>query len=201
MSESEKYFVFMFPAKSEIRDLLNLAVFILNPREKWPAHITVAGPFRRRPSARAQAKFKSSAFSLGAWNFFSEGRSTVYLKAGVPNIRKYWSKPDFIGNPVPHISIYNGKDLDTAKKIFHKIEPLRLIFGFNIEGIEIVRSSSQRQFDLRSSVNLEVMPGLQGMKLDDAAALSIEDRIDFAAEALAKCKPSPPLQQDLPFKF
>lgn len=188
MTSQPKYFVFIFPAKGEIRSLLNLSVFALSPSEKWPAHVTVAGPFQRRPSSRAQPNFDGTIFTLGVWNFFSQGLNTVFLKVGMEGIYKYWLKPSFIGDPVPHISLYNGSDREFARSAFNELEPKRFYFSFRTSGIEVVKSTAQRQFNLREEVDLSCLSQTKDMTLDDLAALSARDRIQIAALALDACR-------------
>jgi hypothetical protein len=191
MSIDRKYFVFIYPAPGDVRNYLNLAVYALSPNEKWPAHITVAGPFKNFPRPRAQPKFDSTIFSLGPWNFFRDGLNTVYLKVGMPDIWKYWNKPSFIGNPVPHISLYNGSDPEFAKLIFEKINSIPLFFSFPAKGIQIVNSSAQRPTDLREQVNSGCLKSTSGMNLDEIARLPAMDRLEIAIEALARCQTSP----------
>lgn len=188
MNSTEKYFVFIFPARGEIRKLLNLAVFALSPREKWPAHVTVAGPFQRRPHSRSNPNFNRTIFSLGVWNFFDQGLNTVYLKVGMPGMDKYWFKPTFMGNPVAHLSLYNGDDSEFAKDIFLAFQPIRLFFSFHTEGLEVVKSTSQKQFSLREEVDVNIMSDTKGMSLDDIVDLGKVERLRIAETALRQCK-------------
>ena len=188
MSEEARYFVFIYPALGEIRDYLNLAVFALSPREKWPAHITVAGPFSKRPSSRAEPKFNSTVFSLGIWHFFNDGLNTVYLKVGMPDLKRYWLKPGFATNAVPHLSLYNGKDAGFSREIFNKLQPLNLQFSFPVKSIEVVNSSAQRLTDLRQQINADCLKMTEGMQLDDIALLSNSERLEIAVQALMACQ-------------
>lgn len=188
MSDEARYFVFIYPALGEVRDYLNLAVFALSPREKWPAHITVAGPFSKRPSSRAEPKFDSTVFSLGIWHFFNDGLNTVYLKVGMPDIRRYWHKPGFATNPVPHLSLYNGKEVNFSREIFNKLHPLNLQFSFPVKSIEVVNSSAQRSTDLRQQISPDCLNITRGMQLDDIAKLSSGERLEIAVQALLACQ-------------
>lgn len=187
MTTQEKYFVFINPAPSRIRKLLNLAIFALSPTEKWPAHITVAGPFNRRPRSRAHPEFDRTVFVLGVWNFFSIGFGTVYLKVGMPGIEKYWSKPDFVGNPVTHVSIYNGRDFEFANAIFNRLKPINPSFSFPVKGIDIIRSSSQGTTALREEVDISCLEETLGLSIEEVASLSKFERIEIAAKALEEC--------------
>ncbi len=188
MKEASRYFVFVYPALGEVRDYLNLAVFALSPREKWPAHITVAGPFSKRPSSRAKPKFNSTVFSLGVWHFFNDGLNTVYLKVGMPALKRYWLKPGFATNAVPHLSLYNGIDAAFSREIFNKLQPLNLQFSFPVKSIEIVKSSAQRLTDLRQQINADCLKMTEGMQLDDIALLSNSERLEIAVQALKACQ-------------
>ena len=83
---SLKYFYFLYPKRGGIQSLLDLAVFALDPSERWPAHVTVAGPFFRKPRVAKPIAFDGTVFSLGVWNFFSDGLSTVYLRVGMQDM-------------------------------------------------------------------------------------------------------------------
>ncbi|HMT42838.1 2'-5' RNA ligase family protein [Sphingorhabdus sp.] len=187
MNKSSRYFVFIYPSKSDIRDYLNLAVYALSPNEKWPAHITVAGPFAKLPRARAEAKFDATIFSFGVWNFFSQGINTVYLKVGVPDIRRYWLKPSFATNPVPHITLYNGDDAEYARLVFERLSKLKLEFSFRAQGISVVNSSAQRPMDLREQVNVSCLPRTRDLNVDDLRKLTPEERLEIAVDALSAC--------------
>lgn len=191
MNKNSRYFVFIYPKKSDIRDYLNLAVYALSPNEKWPAHITVAGPFTKLPRARAAAKFDATIFSFGVWNFFREGINTVYLKVGVPDIRRYWLKPSFATNPVPHITLYSGDDEQYARLIFERLSKIKLEFSFRADGISVVNSSAQRPMDLREQVDVSCLPSTKSLNIDILRKMTPEERLEIAADALSACLTSP----------
>ena len=189
----KKFFVFIYPSDGRVQKLLDLSVFVLNPNEKWPAHVTLAGPFDRRPNSRSNSNFDATIFSLGVWNFFKDGLNTVYLKVGFTDWRKYWTKPDFVGDPVPHLSLYNGKDRDLAAQLFYRIQPTQPYFGFKINGITVVSSeSAQAETLLRSRVDPRCLPATSNYTIDELARLTKEERIAIAAAALSACSDSEP---------
>jgi hypothetical protein len=106
------------------------------------------------------------------------------------DIFKYWVKPDFIGNPVPHLSIYNGKDPVFAEKIFVQLAQIRPVFAFDVEGIDVINSSGQRRMDLRQAVDVSCIDETKGMNLDYIAHLSADERLRIAALALKQCTES-----------
>jgi hypothetical protein len=186
---SSRYFLFMYPFEADVRGLLSLAIFALNPEEKWPAHVTVAGPFNSRPHAPAKFDGKVPAFCLGTGNFFRQNLSTVYLNIGVHNLRKIWRKPDFTGDPVPHLSLYNGKDRDFAENIFRELSPVRPYFSFSAVGLSVVKSvSGQSVSTLREQVDVSLLDETREMRLDQIRVLPSSERLQIAKLALTRCK-------------
>lgn len=179
----------MYPSQAEVRSLLNMAVFCLDPNEKWPAHITVAGPFQNRPKERAEFNGEATVFALGCGNFFKQGINTVYMKAGVQNIWRVWRKPDFMGNPVPHISLYNGKDRHLAEMIYSRINAINPYFSFRSSGLSLVSSySGQQATTLREQIDTKVIPETFGKSLDEISGLSFEGRLEIATLCILRLK-------------
>ena len=115
----DKYFVFIYPNAGLVRDLLNIAIFLLNPFEKWPAHITVAGPFYNKKQFALQKRvLDTTVFSLSRGNFFKHGSNAVFLNVGFREREEVWRKPDFTGNPIPHLTLYDGPDQMLANQLF-----------------------------------------------------------------------------------
>lgn len=186
---AKRYFFFMYPSQSEVRSLLNMAVFCLDPNEKWPAHITVAGPYQTRPKVKGLFNGEATAFALGCGNFFREGLSTVYLKVGVQNIWSVWRKPDFLGNPVPHLSLYNGKDRQYAEKIFTQAMSINPYFSFRSSGLSLVSSiSGQQGTVLREQIDTKILDRTANMKIDEIRDLNSDERLELAMLCLAKLK-------------
>ena len=110
----DKYFIFLYPDEERAAKLLDFAVFVLNPREKWPAHVTVAGPFSDPRRFEIRREFNETIFALGPSNFFANGGSTVFLRVDFLHRSEVWWKPDFKGRPIPHLTLYDGPNLAFA---------------------------------------------------------------------------------------
>lgn len=179
MTDATKYFVFIYPSDGLVREILDLIVYTISPRERWPAHITVAGPFPRRPRPRSASTFTQSVFALGIGNFFASGSNAVFLRVGMHDIHKYWDKPSFPGVRIPHVSLYNGADAEFAMKLFLELSPARPVFSFETRGVEIVDSSRQLKMSLRERVNTSCLDATKGMRLDDFIDIPNIDRISI----------------------
>ena len=195
---ARKYFLFLYPSEPKLRALLNIAIFALNPEEKWPAHVTVAGPFSKRPSYVRQLPPHTTAFSLGLGNFFPQGINTVYLRIGLPEIRHIWNKPDFRGNPVPHVSLYNGRDSGAAGEVYKKLRLISPFFSFIVSNPTIVSSTpGQEIMDLREQVNPDILPLSRGLSIDELRRLNFDDRLSIAESAILECLPKARQPRDI----
>ncbi len=184
----EKFFVFLYPVESETKKFLDLAIYLLNPDEKWPAHVTVAGPFKdRRRFAIQKRDFSTTVFAMTKGNFFHFGSGTVFFHVGFPERDQVWSKPDYPGVPLPHLTLYDGKDMEFAKEVFDKVAAKAGNFSFDVQRLDVVGSiSGQRRSDLRMAADLALLPETQFMQHRDVQELPADLRIRYASEALSK---------------
>ncbi|MEM7701583.1 MAG: 2'-5' RNA ligase family protein [Pseudomonadota bacterium] len=183
---SSKYFVFLYPDEGLVKKILDLSIFILDPQEKWPAHITVAGPFatRRRFHVRRH-DYRSRIAVFGVANFFRSKASTVYFNLQLQDLDAVWSKPDFPFNRIPHLTLYSGGDLEFAKKIYEMASQKPRKFSFNVTGVNVVKSTSnQFQSDLRQVIDFEATKVTVGLNFDSVAALPSEERINIVSQLL-----------------
>lgn len=183
---STKYFVFLYPDKGVVKSLLDLSIFLLNPDEKWPAHITVAGPFRNRRGFNITAReYRSNVAIFGASNFFKNGSPTIYFNAQLSQLDEIWRKPDYPFNRIPHLTLYSGDDLDYAHQIFEMISKRPRKFSFTVKGLHVVQSKSgQLQTDLRQQVDLSADTATAELALDDVKHLTKRERIELAEAVL-----------------
>lgn len=187
---SERFFIFLYPEIGRIKSHLDLVVYLLNPREKWPAHITVAGPFNRKSDFRIKDKFDATVFALNVGTFFSSGSPTVFIHVGFLGRKRVWRKPDFGGNAIPHLTLYDGKDMDFASRVYNVVSRVRPFFSFNTSGLQVVTSiTGQYRVDLRESVDVSLLDEISAMKIDDVAMLPEAERLRLAEKLLLELKP------------
>jgi hypothetical protein len=178
-----KYFVFMMIEDSLLRKYLDLAIFALNPDEQWYAHVTVAGPFKKRIELPRALDFHQQVSIFGAGKFNNDPRFTVYLNVDSPDLRSHMRKPDF-KDAVPHITLYNGTDKIMADWLYLALSKQRLFAHFYTTSLQVVESRPQKRFDLALSVDTSLLPRTTGMQVDAFRSLTAEERIEIALEAL-----------------
>lgn len=187
---SERYFIFLYPEKGKIKSILDMIVYLFNPREKWPAHITVAGPFERKNNFWIREKFNPTVFAMNVGTFFAYGSPTVFIHVGFMGRQRVWKKPDFEGNPVPHLTLYDGKDMDFAIEIYNIVSKVRPSFSFQTSGLQVVTSiPGQYRADLRESVDLSLVQEFSGLTIDQVALIPPDERLKIAERLLSQMKP------------
>lgn len=103
--------------------LFDLARLVLEPEYSRKAHITLRGPYKRRPHKNSKwfsHKVDDVTF-LGPGHFFEGSQNTVFLKCEIPFISDIWRKPTY-PNGVPHLTIYDGEDRRFAWYIFRTLQ-------------------------------------------------------------------------------
>lgn len=181
----DRYFIFMYPDDRRMIAYLNAAIYALNPREKWPAHITVGGPFPDRRSIKIREHFLADVHCLGVGNFFKFGGATVYLRVGFLHQEKVWKKPDFKGQPIPHLTLYDGDNMQFARKVLDMASSTNPYFMFHVSKLSIVKSiSGQSSSDLIHGIDNKEMMELGIDSFRSLDILSDDGRLDFAKRAL-----------------
>jgi hypothetical protein len=180
---ASRYFVFLGPDDPRVLNLLNTAIFLLNPLEKWQAHITVGGPFKDRREVGAWPMFGGKVSFIGVGNFFSEGQQTVYLRGDGFNIRTKWRKSDY--GYVPHLTLYNGNDPILAETLYRRLSKGRWFFHFKQTIFYTVSSTSgQGRLDLISNVfgtGIEEVDELSGR---DLSKLKVSEKVNAVERIL-----------------
>lgn len=105
------FFFGVYPAEREIARLFDLARLIAQPDYARKTHITLRGPYDKKPSARSRwSRLKlSDAIITKPSTFFNEFQNTVYLGVYFLEIESVSWKRDYKGG-IPHMTIYDGND-------------------------------------------------------------------------------------------
>lgn len=99
-----------------------------------PVHVTVRGPYRRKPDERrlrdlAQRLTGQGVRIIGA-GFFSHGEIfSVFLRAESEVFKDIWWKPDFrtpIAEIQPHITMFESRDRHSAMLVFNFLKAARV---------------------------------------------------------------------------
>lgn len=168
---------------SLLRKYIDLAIFSLNPSEKWQAHVTVAGPFTRKVEIPRALSFLQQISIMGPGRFDNGAYQTVYLQVDGRDLLKHINKPDY-RFAVPHLSIYNGKDKVLADKLFNEISSIGLYGRFYTTSFRVVESKSQLGFEMAFGLDTSLLEETRGMSIDDFKTLNTDQRVSIAVKAL-----------------
>lgn len=183
----ERYFVFLYPEPEAIRELLDLAVYLLNPDEKWRAHVTVAGPYSNPNNLPRNRGFVEKISLIGAGQFRSETQNTVFIKVGSANLRNFWDKPDF--SFTPHLTLYDGNNSSLADSLYTALVATRMWLKFYVSQVHVVRSvKGQGNMELLTALNPAALPALRNRSPQELRALPDAERLFFALETLKRAK-------------
>lgn len=183
----QRHFAFLYPDDEGLQDLLDLAIFILNPKEKLSAHITVAGPFNDPRRLPEESTFFTKICGMGVDRFTSSHQNTIFIKVDADDLRAIWNKPDFPYNP--HLTLYDGDDWELADRLYEILYEQRMYFCFIVSRVtHIALIKGQGSWDLLSRAKLSLLPELRGKTTDDVKRFTIDERLFYAVEALKRAK-------------
>lgn len=181
-----RYFIYLYIEDDKLQSLLDLAIFILNPLEKWPAHITVAGPYENRRTIPTDLELGKKVTAFGAGQFRSDTQNTVYLSV-IADLEKHWDKPDY--GYTPHLTLYDGDDSILASRFYERLFETRVYITFHVSRLHVIEAiRGQASLALFSNLKTEWMPDLKGKDLLYFKSMPREERIERAIFLLRKSK-------------
>lgn len=151
--------------------------YFCDPKQKTAAHITVRGPYRAPVNITHADRLISGAelSILGSGFFFEKGQNTVFLQAGLNELRLVWRKPDF--GYKPHITLYDGASREFARLLLNVLRRNRLFFQCEATGLTNIQSEKgQYAFGigwdltiplLAHVLNKDVINGVGHMSMDE----------------------------------
>ncbi len=182
-----RYFVFLHILEPDISELLNIAIYTLNPLEKWGAHVTLAGPYESAKNLPRSREFCQKIAVGGVGQFRGGGQNTVFLKIGSDELRSVWDKPDYPYNP--HLTIYDGSDRDLADNLYAKLNEVRPILAFHVSRLDVVDSpKGELRLPLKPPLQFKKRFGLPVNDIGEAWHLPIEEKIELAVLAIKRAK-------------
>lgn len=179
-----------------IDQLFDLARIILEPSYARKAHITLRGPYKKRPVQNSKwMNSKVGEVQLTkVQNFFNEHQNTVFLRAEIFGIGDFWYKPDY-PDGVPHLSIYDGSDRRFAWQILHtmknfpwniRLQPSEMIIIDSKEVLETKYLFESQEFDSSLSRVSERLYSMEKIRsMHDGQRLLILNRICEEIHGLA----------------
>ncbi len=123
-----QHFHVLYP-DPEVAPILDKMRIIAKGEISWPAHVTVAGPFKntnipRNKSIKIKAKIEGIETKCNGENYI------VWIRLG-GDFRRIWKKRDY-PDGVPHITIYEGRNKEWSKKVLRALEAINEIIGKTI---------------------------------------------------------------------
>ncbi len=123
------YFFGVSFSNQRIDQLFDLSRLVLQPDFARKAHITLRGPYKRKPSSRNWIGAQLEPIVLSKPDvFFNNAQHTVFIRCEIPFINDNWYKPDY-PDGTPHLSIYDGGDRKFAWQVMQSLQK----FPWNIE--------------------------------------------------------------------
>lgn len=159
-------FTYVLFYEKKIVSYIDSLIFISNPEEKNGTHLTLRGPHEKFDPDEIKNDLTERTVSvLGAGGFFDDGQCTVFLKCDSGFIKKHWKKSDYGYNP--HITIYDGKDMILAEKIYKLINRYNLYFSMTVSDV-VVRKTiiGQKSFNLMFDIDLDGIKNIIGNEKD-----------------------------------
>ena len=160
-------------------DLLDALRLVCNPDTRQAAHLTVRGPFVQ-PGVATGLRTRVLGVPVvvgGLATFFESNRNTVFLEARADGLRDVWHKPDFPFRP--HVTIYDGEDVDFAARLFRLLAPIPMCFAFVARELCVLATGGN---DLPFSDALLARIVGPGTSRETLRALSTERRLILAEE-------------------
>jgi hypothetical protein len=162
---------------------------MLTPEEKWPAHVTVAGPVTDKRRIAGDLDFRSRISTLGVGKFVNNKKITIYIRVDAVNLRHIWHKPDFPYNP--HITIYDGDDVSIANSIYNGLRDLKFYSSFLVDRAHWISTEpGQSDMNLRANIDPVLLANFGNMTTDNVREFPIEDRVRHSLAALELAKRS-----------
>lgn len=147
-----KIFYVIYVRDNILGPYLNAIRYLSNPTEKYDAHITIRGPYKKHINIDNYNKIiENDTIEITAvGKFFEKKQNTVFLQCYSDNLKKIWHKSDY--GFKPHITLYDGKSRTFASNLIKILNSHLINFTFKVEKLSELRSI-KGQIDYR--LNLE----------------------------------------------
>lgn len=121
---ARKHFLFIVFSDPVVVGALQFLASVLDPKRVLEKpHLTIQGPFEEKVDLEriesVRKYLRNDVFFIGNPGIFdTPGGVALYLSVYSENLRRVWNKPDY---PIdkfgfnPHITIYEGNDINRAK--------------------------------------------------------------------------------------
>jgi hypothetical protein len=131
------YSIFVPPGRA--RTLLDAVRLFARPTAKYPAHVTVRGPYAEPADPTEwEAVVRGQLIDIGGVStFFEEGQNTVFLKVHSAAVRAVWDKPDY-PDYNPDLTVCDAPSRPFAEGILAVLSAHSPRFSFRAEGLQMM---------------------------------------------------------------
>jgi hypothetical protein len=131
------YSIFVPPGRA--RTLLDAIRLFARPTAKYPAHVTVRGPYAE-PADMTEWESVVCGQRIdinGVGTFFENDQNTVFLKVHSAAVRAVWDKPDY-PDYNPHLTVCDALSRLFAEGVLAVLSAHPPRFSFRAEGLEMM---------------------------------------------------------------
>jgi hypothetical protein len=143
-----RYFFGAYPSNKEVARLFDLARLILQPDYARKMHITLRGPYEKKPSSRSKwIRHELSNVRISRPStFFNDSQNTVFLSIEFTTLEDMFVswKRDF-NEAVPHMTLYDGGDKIFAWQILQSLRKFK--WGFEIQLTPVQILEKKKDYD------------------------------------------------------
>lgn len=177
------FFYVLYIPGEELGGCIDAIRFLANPSVKHRAHITVRGPYERpTPVDKLNQSLAGNVVTVtDVGRFVGDRQQTVFLDCDGTRLRAVWWKRDFGYHP--HITLYDGADMQLAEAIAAAAARFRYQLRFVSDRLELLESRPGRPatgmaayFDGWLSDLVRTVTG-QSLRADEVCALSAVRRL------------------------
>ena len=144
----KKLFYVIYIKDEVLKTLIDGIRLFIDPSQKYKAHLTVRGPYKKLQKQYQETWNKNLSDGLmeikGIGKFFAPGQNTIYLDCvGTTNLKTVWNKKDY-PDFNPHITLYNGLDRDYAIEVLSILDPFKFHFHIDADELQVLRSPIEK---------------------------------------------------------
>ena len=186
--QGKRWFQIAFFQFEQIQKLLDMMIYVLNPAEKLPAHVTLKGPFKAEASAsRNPSNVYGASISIVGTGRFPQPQLTVFLRCDASAIKENWWKPNY--GYQPHITIYDGDSAGISSGAFSILNNMRIFARISL-GRTVVYASQvgQKSMMLPLAIDYEQLSLItrRSFTANHSGELTVQDRLDCLS-LVAQC--------------
>ena len=191
MSPTQRFFYVVYVLNGEFQAALDALRLIADPRSRFPAHITIRGPYSESIDVTSYSeRIRGSIVRVAdVGRFFGDGQNTVFLHVSCPDFLSVWDKADYGYNP--HVTLYDGDSGAFAEALREVVKRHPIRYAFRARGLEpLVSVQGDPQSPIRAQFDSTALAAFQGERLtleeiDSMGATQRLEWIDRLAQRLA----------------